>query len=128
VAGPNIDNVRVTPSPGAIFVIGSGWGGVDRGMIEKHRKSLQQNLLAGQSASSEAVLGESLSMIGATWLAEFTLEQQVTGELTNTAVTYIHAVGIIGMKPVGSSVGPYVDLPVNEFGVWSTRACHQHEL
>jgi len=111
--GPNIDNVRVTPGPGAIYVIGTGWGGAARGMIEKHRKLLQQNILLGQAATSESVLGESLSMIGSTWLAEYTLAQQVIGELSGTTVTYLHAVGVIGMRAVGSSQGPFVDLPLN---------------
>jgi RHS repeat-associated protein len=114
--GPNIDNLRVTPAQGAIFVVGNGWGGSNRGVIERHRKLLRQNLIAGQLSTSEGTLGESLAMIGSTWLAAVTRTQLVTGELTGTTVSYLHAVGIVGMMPVGSSQGPYVDLPLNTVG------------
>jgi RHS repeat-associated protein len=115
--GPNIDNVRVTPASNGVFVVGTGWGGTSRGMVEKHRKMLRQNQqIPGNTAGSEAVLGESLAMIGCTWLAEVTAEQQVTGEIAGITLTYPHAVGIIGIKAVGSSQGPYVDLPLNTAG------------
>lgn len=116
--GPNIDNLRVTPSPGAVFVVGNGWGGSGRGVIERHRRILQANLAQGQAATSEAVLGESLAMIGSTWLAEATRGQLVIGALSGTLVRYVHAVGIVGMKSVGGSTGPYVDLPLNTIGKW----------
>jgi RHS repeat-associated protein len=109
------DNVRVTPVAGAVFVIGTGWGGTGRGMIEKHRKLLQRNAAAQSppNPNAESVLGEGLAMIGYTWLAEFTHVQQRVAEITGVLTTYPHAVGIIGMKPVGTSQGPYVDLPIN---------------
>lgn len=117
MAGPPTDNVRVTPSAGAIYVIGTGWGGAGRGMIEKHRKLLLQNQAAGFAATSEPVLGESLAMIGDTWIAQCSREMDVVTELTGATTTWLHAVGIIGMKPVGNLVGPYVDLPLNTIDV-----------
>jgi len=115
--GPNIDNVRVTPAPNEVFIVGNAWGGSSRGVIERHRRQLRKNLMDGQSATSEAVLGESLAMIGSTWLAEYTRHQFVSGQLGGALTTYFHAVGISGMKPVASSLGPYVDLPLNTLGV-----------
>jgi len=109
------DNLRVTPAAGAVFVIGTAWGGTGRGMIEKHRKLLQQNAAAQNppDPNAESVLGEGLAMIGYTWLAEFTRVQQRVTEIADVTTTWPHSVGIIGMKPVGTSQGPYVDLPVN---------------
>lgn len=115
--GPNIDNLRVAPSPGGGFIVGNGWGGSGRAVIERHRRILQENLAQGQAATSEAVLGESLAMMGSTWLAEATRGQLVIGALSGTLVRYVHAVGIVGMKSVGGSTGPYVDLPLNTLGI-----------
>ena len=52
-------------------------------------------------------------MLGYSWLAEGTDVQQRTQEITGVATSYLHAVGVIGTKAVGSSQGPYVDLPIN---------------
>ena len=109
----NADNLRVTPGPGSIYLIGTGWGGVNRGMIEKHRKLIQQGQQAGLAPDSELVLGENLAMIGFTWIAECARLQQIAGEFAGVNVTWLHSVGIVGLKAVGGSLGPYVDLPLN---------------
>lgn len=114
ITGPPVDSVRVTPAPGAVFVIGTGWGGSGRGMIEKHRKLLQQNTaLNPGNPSAESVLGEGLAMLGYSWVAEATDVQQRAQEITGATTTFLHAVGVIGMKAVGGAQGPYVDLPIN---------------
>jgi YD repeat-containing protein len=47
-------------------------------------------------------------------LAELTQAQDLVGQLAGIQLNYMHAVGIAGLKNVGSStVGPYVDLPGN---------------
>jgi len=110
----NSDVIQVTPGLGAIYVIGTAWGGADRGMIEKHRKLMQQNTaLNPGNPGAEPVLGEGLAMLGYSWLAEATRTQQRVQELTGATTNYIHAVGVIGMKTVGTSQGPFVDLPIN---------------
>ena len=126
--GDNItdaDNMQVAGTANQIYIVGTGWGGTSRGMIEYHRRILQQNLLMGGSgsANSEPVLGESLAMIGYTWLAESSSAQNLIAAFSQTVPIWIHAVGIIGTKPVGSSVGPYVDLPLNTagFSQWNSR-------
>ena len=111
-----VDNtqLQVTPASNATFLIGTGWGPTGRGMIEKHRKVLVQN--ARQSPddpSAEPVLGESLAMLSYTWLAEHAQAKHVIGQVSGTTLISHHAVGIVGMKPVGtSSVGPFIDLPL----------------
>jgi len=114
VTSPPTDTVHVTSGANAIFVVGTAWGGSDRGMIEKHRRLLQQNAAANPNPAAEPVLGEGLAMIGYTWLAEFTRVQQRVQEITGVTTSYLHAVGIIGMRTVtGGFQGPYVDLPLN---------------
>ena len=102
---------------GGTYVISNGWGQVGRGVIEKHRKLLAQNqaALPGNS-TDETILGESLSMLGFAWLAENARVEQVTDQFSNVSTVYHHAVGIVGMKTVGTGQGPYVDLPINALG------------
>src|SRR5262249_49666017 len=52
------------------YVVSTGFGPVGRGMIERHRKILLQNMAAAPGSTAEPVLGESLAMLGYTWLAE----------------------------------------------------------
>jgi len=99
---------------GGTYLISNGWGPVGRGMIERHRRLLRENQAAAPGdASAEPVLGESLAMIGYTWLAENARAQHITDRLADTLTDYQHAVGIVGMRTVGSSEGPFVDLPMN---------------
>jgi hypothetical protein len=110
----NSDSVRMSPFANFIYLVGTGWGQVGRGIIEKHRKLLQSNIAANPgNPNTESVLGESLAMIGYTWLAECAQQQQLVDQLIGTNTVYQHAVGVVGTKVVGSSSGPYVDLPVN---------------
>jgi len=114
----NCSVLHVTVAPNAVFVIGNGWGRVSRAMIERHRQLLAQAVAANPgNPNAEAVLGESLVMLGDTWLAEYARVQQLSDAFAGTSTTYQHAVGIVGMKPVGTSTGPYVDLPINLLGV-----------
>lgn len=118
-AGQPVPLLKVTSSPGGTFVIGTGWGQVGRGMIERHRRLLQQNIAASPgNPTAEPVLGQSLAMLGYTWLAQRARALQLIGQLGNVWTVYQHAVGIIGMQaPVNGVTGPYVDLPLNIFGI-----------
>ena len=114
----NNDQIRLTPAYNLIYLIGTGWGPVSRGMIEKHRRLLQQNVAQNPGKpSAEPVWGESLAMLSYTWLAELAQQQTVVDQLAGTTTAYQHAVGVVGMRPVGSSTGPFVDLPLNTFGI-----------
>jgi transglutaminase-like putative cysteine protease len=85
----NNDAVRMSPFPNFIYLIGTGWGQVGRGTIEKHRKLLQDNIAANPgNPGAESVLGESLAMIGYTWLAELAQHQQIVDQLAGTTSIY----------------------------------------
>jgi hypothetical protein len=100
---------------GGSYLISAGWGQIGRGMIEKHRTLLDQARAAGNSASSEVVLGETLSVIGYTWLAEFGAQQRIGDAIAKVTTQYHHGVGIVAQAQIQntSSTGPYVDLPFN---------------
>ena len=95
------------------YVIQTGWDQVGRGMIEKHRSLLNQAIASGAAYNSELVLGEGLEMLGLTWLAECASQQQIADRLLGTTTQYFYGGGIVGETVGTSSVGPYVDLPLN---------------
>ena len=71
--------LHVTAAAGTVFVIGNGWGPVSRAMIEYHRQRLTQAVAANPgNPNAEPVLGESLVMLGDTWLAENARVQQLS--------------------------------------------------
>lgn len=113
----NDTRIRVTASPNAVFVVSNGWGPVSRGMIEKHRQHLADATAQNPSnPAAEAVIGESLAMLGYTWLAEVSQAQQLIDAVGGTTTHYQHAIGIVGLQPDPAhpgQVAPYVDLPIN---------------
>ena len=95
------------------YIVQTGWDQVGRGMIEKHRKLLHQAINSGAAANSELALGESLVVLGYTWLAECAAQQRLSDQLLGTATQYFYGGGIVGMA-VGTTISsPYVDLPLN---------------
>jgi hypothetical protein len=111
------------------YIIMNGWDQVGRGMIEKHRKLLQQaQAMPGAAANSEPVLGESLEMLGFTWLAENAAQQHMTDQILGTTTDYFFGIGVVGegvyVSPITKAtiVGPYVDLPMNEIGAASRNS------
>lgn len=111
--------LSLTVSLGGSYVIATGWDQVGRGMIERHRKLLAQNSAGGVDPSSEPVLGESLSMLGYSWLAEYAREQQMTDQIAGTTLVLHHAVGIVAQRQVQSVTGPVVDLPMDNMSISS---------
>ncbi|MBF0562948.1 MAG: RHS repeat protein, partial [Alphaproteobacteria bacterium] len=111
-------HLHVTASATGAFVISNGWGQVGRGMNERHRVLLQQNTAQNPgNPGAEPVLGESLTMIGFTWLGELARVQALTDQTGQTSTIFHHAVGIVGMKAVGSGTGPFLDLPLNMLSI-----------
>jgi YD repeat-containing protein len=100
---------------GGSYLIGNGWGQVGRGMVEKHRTLLAQARAAGDPATSEAVLGESLAVISYSWLAEVASAQRLGDAVGQLTTQYHHGVGITAQTAIQQSgvQGPYVDLPMN---------------
>ena len=112
-------NLNVVAGAQNLYLIQNGWGPVGRGMIEAHRRLLAQNQAASPgNSTAESVAGESLAILGYTWLAENSQSLQLTAQLAGVEPLYQHAVGIVGFKTIsGANAGPYVDLPLNEFSL-----------
>lgn len=102
---------------GGSYVIVNGWAGTGRRVVEKHRRTLVENKAAGGADSSEPVLGETLSMISTTWLAETTRVWSLTDSVVDTSTTIHHCVGFCGQTE-----SPYIDVPMCAVSVISGTA------
>lgn len=111
----NNQNKNLNITSGGSYLISAGWGQVGRGMIQHHRTLLDRARATGAAPESEAVLGETLAIIGYTWLAESAAQHQLTDAIAKITTQYHHGVGIVGQARIQntSSQGPYVDLPLN---------------
>jgi len=108
----------LTINVGGSFLIGNTWGTVGRGMVEKHRTLLNQALAAGNSGSSEVVIGESLAVVDYSWVAESSASLKLTDDIRKMSTQYHHSVGIAGQTTIQGQAGtltPYVDMPLNIF-------------
>ena len=95
------------------YVVQTGWDQVGRGMIEKHRRVLHQAITNGVPANSELVLGETLAVLGYTWLAECAAQQQLSDQMLGTVTQYFYGGGVVGQAVGTNIISPYVDLPLN---------------
>jgi RHS repeat-associated protein len=105
---------------GGSFLINIGVGKVGRGMAEYHRQLLAQARAAGNSDSSELVLGESLASIGFGFLAQFSAQQDIVEQLIRVSAQYYFDIGIVGQSQIQQSgfQGPYIDLPLSHGGTF----------
>lgn len=91
----------------AYFIV-NGWAGVRKPIVDRHRRLCMENSFAGNPATSEAVLGESLAALGSIWLAEVSRSDELADKINHTFTIEHHLVGICGQNQ-----SPYVDLPLN---------------
>lgn len=92
---------------GGSYLVVNGWAETRRGMVEKHRKVLSENLHAGGDDTSEPILGESLAMIGYTWLAECSVADELADQMYKTFTINHHMLGVCGQNEA-----PYIDMPM----------------
>lgn len=110
---------------GSAYQILNGWGVDGRGAIEYHRKRLEENKAAsGASPADEPVIGETLAMTAAAWLAQVSQSNIVSAAISNSHHTPLHAVGLTGFKikvdqgtPTGDG-SPYIDVPMLSSAFW----------
>ena len=98
----------VWPMTGYMYYISTGWGETGRKIIEKHRRTLEEFISQGYSSNSEAVLGETLAMIGLSWMAE-TSRAAVLGDRISKTITIMHhELGVVGQQD-----SPFMDMPMS---------------
>lgn len=99
---------------GYTYAIVNGWDFTGRGMLDFHRRQLQANRAAGGASNSEPVLGETLNMIGYSWLAQLSSAENVADHIIGSKIVTQCAVGVVGQV-----TGPYIDMPGGVVGVSS---------
>jgi RHS repeat-associated protein len=93
---------------GGSYCIVNGWGCTSPEIIGKHRKILQQYRRdPGLGDDSEKVLGESLAIIGLTWLAECYQSEKIVNQVNGTHQLSWYDIGICGQYDA-----PYIDMPL----------------
>jgi RHS repeat-associated protein len=107
-SGGSVTQFTLPPS-GTYFVV-NAWGPVGRGFVEHFRGRLEEAKEKakqyGSLDSAEPLLGGSLGVLAATWLAQTNRASAITERLAKTSILYHQQVGLAGHN--GS---PYVDLP-----------------
>jgi RHS repeat-associated protein len=106
-------NTSLNVTVGGSFLIGIGWDQMGRGMVEKHRTLLNKARASIADPAAEPVLGETLAVVGSTWLAEVAAQQQLSDQLLNTTSQYFYGIGVVGLFRGGTTTSPFVDLPLN---------------
>ena len=92
---------------GGSYLVLNGWTRIGRGSIEHHKKRhLRNQYLSG--SPFESVLGESLAVIAATWLAEREALVRLAARISDVETFVYHAVGV-----VGQASGVSIDVPVS---------------
>ena len=92
---------------GGSYTIVNGWAETTRKMVEKHRKILNKSRATGASDTSEAVLGQTLTMVGYAWLAECHLSDKLMDNMFRTITIHHHTLGLCGQNQ-----SPYIDMPM----------------
>lgn len=102
---------------GGTYLIGNGWGPAGRGLVEHFRDQLDAARAAGNAEDAEAVLGPSLAVLSANWIAEVNAADAINDRLAATTTLLHHQIGIAGYDRAS-----YVDLPGNVIGVVNQSA------
>jgi len=78
---------------GGWYAVGSGWGYASRQLAELHRQTLLQNISG--SATAEAVLGESLSIVWFNFIGQMSSGADIVNRFSSTFTTFHHQIGVI---------------------------------
>ena len=106
-----------TITAGGTFLISNGWGPTGRGLVMFHRARLDAAKAAGGADTSEEVLGSTLAVLSATWIAQVNQADAINDRLASTNTLFHHQIGIAGYTNAA-----YVDLPGNMLSVVSQNA------
>ena len=114
------------------FLIANGWGPAGRGPAENYRRTLNDLKAAGAADASEPLLGSTLAVIGAQWIAQNThsgsLTERIPADGSDRLQGRRQPVCLRGQQP-GEQDGPFrIDRPRSRgAGRWSGKR-HQQRL
>lgn len=90
---------------GRSYAIVYNLAGAGDALIQQRQKQLDSYRAQGLSNTSEAVLGETMNLMGITYLKEGYLANRLISALADTVITQHHAVGLIAQEE-----GYYIDV------------------
>ena len=88
--------------------------GTREGRVRYHAEREQENTFNGGGVLSEPILGESLAVLAASWLAQLDAVCQLATQLSNAHCFSYHHVGVVGQQD-----SPVVDVPMQVASVVS---------
>ncbi|MEW5743936.1 MAG: C1 family peptidase [Nitrospirota bacterium] len=91
---------------GSTYAVFYSFGTLGDGLLHKRQQQLESSQAQGLSDSSEAVLGETLNVMGLTWIKEVMLTSDLLSELNDTLSFYHHIIGMVAQE-----TGYYIDVP-----------------
>jgi YD repeat-containing protein len=106
--GTYIDQTKTfTVESGAFYAIVSDFGGSTNALLQKRQRQLNKFLANSLSETSEQVRGETLNIMGLTWMKELNLTECLSAALANVVVINHHKVGLMAQE-----AGYYIDVPM----------------
>jgi YD repeat-containing protein len=91
-------NVPYQPKSGSTYAIVYNFGGISEGLLQKRQKQLDIYKSQGLPDTSEAVRGETLNIMGVTWLKEVAMAGKILSALTDTVFYMHHNVGLMAQE------------------------------
>ncbi len=118
---------------GSTYAVVYDFGGVNDSLIRQREKLLSTCTNQGLNSRSEPVLGETLNIMGLTWLKEVGLVDRLLSYVTGTVSINHHRVGLMADESAEGG-GYYVDVRaamssiVSQHGVSSDEVAHFKEF
>ncbi|CAN7535167.1 RHS repeat-associated core domain-containing protein [Caballeronia sp. LjRoot31] len=98
------------------YAIADGWGPAGRGPAENYRRVISDLRASGAVDTSEPLLGSTLALMGAQWIAQSDQAGHVMGQIANATLIAQHRIGVVGYVN-----NAYVDLPGNMISMTSAN-------
>ncbi len=93
------------PNCGSTYAIVYNFGGVSDMLLQKRQGQLDNYLAQGLPQTSESVLGETLNIMGLTWLKELQTADSLLSSLAETVSINHHRIGLMAQE-----TGYYIDV------------------
>lgn len=108
---------------GSVYNISCSFEGVSSELIKARNSILTENRYAGEPDQSDAVLGETLHIMGLTWLNECRYTQDMGAQLADVAYVRHHQVGIMAQE-----TGYYIDVKIAAVSVISIHGYQDDDM
>jgi RHS repeat-associated protein len=114
-AGINVDQAAsYIVKNDATYAIVSDFGGTNDSLLMKRQKQLDVYLDQGLADTSEQVRGETLNIMGLTWMKENVLTDRLLGSLADNVAFIHHRIGLMAQE-----TGYYIDVKNAVMGIGS---------